>query len=311
MTEPLIVLFKELWVLTNTPYPKIPNLRVSNFNMKDVREADAFCTMNIDNPYSLNAPKRNPVYREINTTGKPVLVIESPVFRQNIILKRYAPNTVHRFGWDHFLNIGKFNNANSPSDRWEYFSKKQNLALKEWRDLKEHNEILIPLQKANDSSLISMIKKWGSQEAYLEWIVKELRYLYPNPIVIRPHPLYENRTKIDLSKLGLNVFISSNLRSSSTANGGEGLAKDLEKVFFVVGYNSNTLIETIMAGIPTVTIDKEAHSYSASLHSVRDIFLVDYRKSREQWLYDLSYTQWTHEEMENGKAWEHIKGVYF
>ncbi|HSG32529.1 MAG TPA: hypothetical protein VLB82_13415, partial [Thermodesulfobacteriota bacterium] len=208
---------------------------------------------------------------------------------------------------------GKFNNENSPPDRWEFWQKEQGLEVLPWRKPNLSGHILIPLQKENDSSLITLRNRWKTQGNYLDELILNLRKLFDNEIIIRPHPLYPDRTKMNRSTFQQfeNVKLSSNLKSSSTANGGEGLEEDLKDVAFVVGYNSNTLVETIMRGIPTVTIDKDAHSYKMSTHPNKIFSEPDYAKDRMQWLYDLSYTQWTSAEIERGKTWKHLKGVYF
>jgi hypothetical protein len=311
--EPQVVLFEELWVLKNEPYPKIPNLKVRKFNKTSLKEADAFVSMNIDNPASLNHRWRGPIFHGIKSTGKPVLYFESPVFRQNIKLKRYEINPYRRVGWDHFLRSGKFNNENSPPDRWEFWKKEQNLEIQDWRKPNKDGHILITLQKENDSSLISLRNRWGNQNNYVIELITSLRRYFENKIVIRPHPLYSDRTKLDRKIFSMfdNVELSSNLQSSSTANGGEGLEKDLEGISFIVGYNSNTLIETVMKGIPTVTIDSDAHSHPVSVAPNKIYDFNEYSKDRMQWLYDLSYCQWTDKEIQNGTTWAHLKRVYF
>lgn len=305
---PKIVLFKELWVLKGVPRPNIPGLVECSFNQQDLNSADAFLSMNTDNPYSLNARWRDPIFTAIKETGKPLLVMESPVFRKNLQLTKEGYSTVYRLGWDHYLANGKFNNKNSPSDRWEMFSKLQHLELKPLRPPNTKGNILIILQKPNDSSLKTMLDLWQTQEKYLTYVVDCIRKLYLNRIILRLHPLYKERFKINLSYLTDNIQISNNLKTESRANGGSGLAKDFEDTFFVFGYNSNTLIESVMEGIPTITTDPDAHSREVSV-PLYDVY--EETADRLQWVYDLSYTQWTLEELATTKPWDHLKGVYF
>ena len=129
--------------------------------------------------------------------------------------------------------------------------------------------------------------------------------------MIRPHFLYEDRTKIPKELLNENTTVSKNLKSSSTSFGGEGLDKDLSEARCVIGYNSNTLIETTLLGIPTITLDPLSHAYGVSNHSFTDYWNNYKRFERDQWAWDLSYMQWTWEEINTGSAWSHLKGIYF
>jgi hypothetical protein len=77
----------------------------------------------------------------------------------------------------------------------------------------------------------------------------------------------------------------------------------------VVGYNTSTLFESITDGIPTVSLDPDALTGPCSMplqlleNPPMDI-------DRTQWLYDMAYISWTMDELQQGVAWEHLKGKY-
>lgn len=90
---------------------------------------------------------------------------------------------------------------------------------------------------------------------------------------------------------------------AQSANLGELFAQ----ASLVVAHHSNACVEAIAAGCSV-----HCEQGAASLRSVP---LTDWKApklipGREQFLCDVAYTQWTVEEMRNGKAWNHMrKGV--
>lgn len=73
-------------------------------------------------------------------------------------------------------------------------------------------------------------------------------------------------------------------------------------------WNSTAAIEAVCMGIPTWTFDRGSMAWSVSRHTMRDFpFLED----RTIWASHLAYRQWTHEELESGEAWAHLKSYPF
>ena len=104
--------------------------------------------------------------------------------------------------------------------------------------------------------------------------------------VFRPHPRYPQQ------------FVKFN-RLNGSLSEALGLAK------MVVTYNSNSGVDAVLAGVPTVTYDEGAMAWDVTSHNVG--YLVT--PERNEWCYRMAYTQWSPEEISNGEAWEHLKGV--
>ena len=64
-----------------------------------------------------------------------------------------------------------------------------------------------------------------------------------------------------------------------------------------------------MDGIPTVSLDPDALTRPCSI-SIEQIEDPPMDIEREQWLYDMAYISWSMEEIQQGVAWEHLKGKY-
>ncbi len=66
--------------------------------------------------------------------------------------------------------------------------------------------------------------------------------------------------------------------------------------------NSSVAVKTVMAGIPTVTMDEGCMAWDVTGHSLKDIRTPD----RTLWAHALAWTQWSHDEIRDGKPIEHI-----
>ncbi len=85
------------------------------------------------------------------------------------------------------------------------------------------------------------------------------------------------------------------------------LADDLAGAKCAITWNSTASVETVIAGIPTVCLDRYAITWPVTSHS---IVAPLYRGEREQWAYDLAYRQYTLSELRDGTAWEYIERGY-
>jgi hypothetical protein len=83
------------------------------------------------------------------------------------------------------------------------------------------------------------------------------------------------------------------------------IEEDFKNAWAVVTFNSNSAVESVIAGIPSFVDD---HGSMAFEVSNRNLIYLDDPKTpeREQWAYNLAYCQWTHEEMRSGETWAHL-----
>lgn len=272
-------------------------------NKKDT--ADIFFQINV----LKNKFKGIEEYKFIQTTNKPYLVCESNLFRKNAFDIDHE-NCYYRLGWWHFLRNGIFNNSNSPSDRWEKIKQVQNLEVKDWRTKGDY--ILLALQKAGDSTLNTMYERYGTYYNWIDYAIKQIRLYTDRPILIRPHLKH---AKVPFDKFLSNsnkIFLSENFSKRTHIEGGASLEKDFDNAWAVVGYNSNTLVESSMAGIPTFPLDEDSVVWDVSNKNLlENIEKPNLDIDLTQWCYDASYMIWTRQELNNGAAWNHLKGVYF
>jgi hypothetical protein len=205
-------------------------------------------------------------WQEIN--GNKAIVIESGYIKRD---KYYS------VGYGGLNGRADFNNKDCPPDRW----KDLGLDLKDYRGQGEH--ILLCGQVPWDAAVQHIdYNKWCLD------VVDEIKSVTDRPIIFRPHP------KFSVGNVFTNVKTSNNAR----------LIDDLRNCWAAVALSSNALVESVIEGVPVFACDKGAMSLDVS----NDIIDLENPKlyNREQWAYNLAYTQWTREEMVEGLPWKHL-----
>ena len=143
-----------------------------------------------------------------------------------------------------------------------------------------------------DASLFGIDFEW-----WVKNTIQHLRRHTDRDIVFRDHPENKDQMKnlIDTYKWTKQVTYSN----SGTIN------DDLKNAHCTVAYTSGSSIDSIIAGIPVITCSEYNFLWPISSHSLED---VENPKcgEREQLLYDLAYTQWTVDEIKQGKPWQHL-----
>lgn len=107
-------------------------------------------------------------------------------------------------------------------------------------------------------------------------------------VVYRPHPLADS-----------GFCPPSATRSRMT------LTDDLAGAGLVVSWNSTASVESVLAGVPTVTFDEGAMAWPVTSHDLGEIT----RPDRHQWCADLAWAQFSLEELASGFAWEMVGGI--
>lgn len=183
-------------------------------------------------------------------------------------------------GWDGLNNSGCYYNQASESGRWH----KLGLSISPWRS-SHGKKVVLACQVPTDGSVSSIdIVEWCQR------MVSEIRGFTDREIIFRPHPLARSITP----------SISGATRSE------RDFREDLKESWAVVTYNSTSSGFAVLDGVPVFTFNDQSFAWDVSLHNVESIespLLCD----REQWAYDLAYTQWTLDEMRSGKAWDWLK----
>lgn len=181
-------------------------------------------------------------------------------------------------GYDGHNGRADFCNTKSSGDRWRRHRRR----MKAWNPGNEY--ILLIGQVPTDAAIAKInIEKWYDET--VTW----LKDITDIPIKFRPHPMTMQPVPIENPK-------ATNRQ----------LHRDIKNARCVVTFNSTFGVDSILAGIPVITVDQGSMVWSIASHDLADVTNPP-MPERKQWAHDLAYCQWSKEEIESGIAWEHLK----
>lgn len=188
-------------------------------------------------------------------------------------------------GWNGLGNRGIYPKAMDGGQRWKLLFSH---LMRDWKGFGDY--ILLIGQVEGDASL------YGLKGGFLQWTQEQtniIRNELGERVLFRPHPL--------VKRLGfpLNCPHGAELSESS-------LEKDLSRAKFCVVYNSTTSVESVLYGVPTITLDEGAMAWDVTAHNFYDE-PGSFKPDRTKWAHDLAWTQWTLEEIRSGEVWEHLR----
>ena len=221
-----------------------------------------------------------------NHRGK-VIVFETPLLNRTITQNHES----YRVGLNHFMRgLADFKNHNSTPDRFNSMG----IDIKSWRNKGEH--VLLVGQNMNDASLFGLNFEW--------WVENTIRMLLKNterPIVVRDHP--ENKELLKNVVADRFGYTNQVIYDTNT-----DIKDSFKNAHCTVSYTSGSSVDSLIAGVPVITCCEYNFLWPISSHSLTDVdspLLAD-NTVRKQLLYDLAWTQWSVNEIKEGKPWEHL-----
>jgi len=231
---------------------------------------------------------RKAIFDGQEKAGKDMLIMERG------FLKR---SDYFSLGFSNVNGRAEFYNHKSPSDRY----KELGIELSPWR-VKEDGIILLCGQVAWDTNVqhINYTKEKSKSKmikGYLNWLRDTAIYLsetYDKDVIFRPHPLFAKPSLYKEALAGVNIGWSD-----------RSLEKDLKDSYVCVAFNSNTLVDAAIMGVPIVAFDRGSMAYPISNNMKKLNKLKLYK--REQLLFDIAYSQWNSNEILKGIPWQRLK----
>jgi len=203
-------------------------------------------------------------------SGRQVLVME-----RGYIGDRFAWTSL---GWNGLNGRATFGRR---EDGGERFRAHHAGLMKPWRAGGSY--VLIAGQVPGDAALAGRcLRGWYEQQA-------QRAAAYGLPVKFRAHPLAYRRGGV------------SDVPGAESI-GGE-LADNLQRAALVITYNSNTAVESILAGVPTVAVDAGSMAWDVALPDLPKSLAVP-EPDRLTWAHRLAWNQFTLAEIESGFAWE-------
>lgn len=189
-----------------------------------------------------------------------------------------------RFAWS---SLG-WNGLNGRATRYQIsddparFADNFGSLLKPWKSGGDY--VLLIGQVPGDASLGGMdLGRWYEETS------QTASKAYGLPVRFRQHPVSVKRGH------------RCTLKHARAIDG--SLAEAFEGAAVVVTFNSNTAVESVVAGVPTVTLDMGSMAREVTAHKIGDLT----RPDRSAWAARLAWCQWQMVEIRSGAAWEHIR----
>jgi hypothetical protein len=212
-------------------------------------------------------------------TNRRVLVLDTGLLKSTRNRKG-DPDNYFQIGYDNIKGFGKYYTENCPDDRW----KQLQIEILPWRKQKANNNILIfgQLRFGIGSQHVDIHKFYKHTMSYLTSQEKRIFYIeHPNV----PQKFEHSKYRISY------VWDRTNRFSAIDA---------------AVGFSTNTIIESIVCGVPTIAMSRLSPAYNFCSNHIEDVNEIK-TFDREQFLYNLAYTQWTPHEMSDGHPWNFLR----
>lgn len=156
--------------------------------------------------------------------------------------------------------------------------------IKPWKDGGKY--ILILGQVTGDQSL-----KGRDLVPWYQQIAERARSRWKVPVYFRPHPM--GRQKGYSHVPGIENFPESSLDDA------------LSGALFTIAFNSNSCLDSILAGVPCYAGDKGTMAWDLCMRDITNIV----RPDREKVVHKIAWTQWSREEIEEGTPLKRLLNV--
>lgn len=177
-------------------------------------------------------------------------------------------------GWNGLNGRARFVTRDDPARFRQHF------ALQPWKTGGEY--ALLVGQVNGDASIrgVNML-------SWYETTAQGLK-LHGMPVYFRPHPL----ERVKVRPAGVPIMAGT-------------LAEAMSRAAVTVCYNSNTAVDSVVAGVPAIVADEGSMAWPVAGKSVGEII----RPDRDAWAARLAWCQWTLAEIRSGMAWEFVGGA--
>jgi hypothetical protein len=222
------------------------------------------------------------IMRHQKKTGNRHIVID-----RGYIYKRQEYWSV---GWDALNGRSNFCNQNMDDQRINEWGIKP----KPWKTNKQ-GFVLLCLQLPWDAAVINT-----HYPTYAKNTVDTLLSSTDREIVLREHPLISrggcSQLPIAHEHRDTVKHLAKNSRVRMSKN--TSIEDDFDQAWCVVSYNSNSTVDATLHGVPSFVLDRGSMTWCISRHDLE--IETPIKPDRHQWLCDLSYAQWSNEEIAKG-----------
>jgi hypothetical protein len=245
------------------------------------------------------------LYRKSLELEKDIMSVETPLIGRNEFKyssERGTPELYYRIGLNYvssFFNHNYFIPEEASPDRLNDIFRKTSTVMKPWR--KDGGHIIYAMQIPEDTSLLGLDVFSAAQ-----YDLTMLRKITNRPIFVSLHPGCSRRPKVmERNKRYLDSFYKiveitgSKIVDVSTDSLYDG-------AWCTVCYTSGTGYDSIMAGIPVITLSERSFVRPITSSTWYDV-VSPKMPDRLPWLSRIAYCQWTLAEVKNGTFKKHVE----
>lgn len=211
----------------------------------------------------------------------------------------------HRFGLDSPLGTGRYFNHNSDSKQFDlYKDLVPDLSFGDW---KKGSHVLVLAQNPIGFQF------QDENNTYVEWINKtidEIRKVTDRKIIVRMHPNSKPSNSVLHGGKGNRKLVTIARRDNveiSQLQGRLNFFEGLKDAHCCVTHSSSAAVDSIMFGVPTFVLSDRCIVH-AGLEQVweDDLSKIESitERDRTQWAYNMAYTSYTNEQLDEGKPAE-------
>ena len=162
------------------------------------------------------------------------------------------------------------------------------------------------LQLPGDASLRGI-----NMYEWTNYAIEKIRSVTDRPIIIRTHPAHSIKDSDEFHNLVSSVALSGSSDITFSLGRHKSFADNIAGAYCSVAYSSGSSVDSVLHGVPTVAADPGNFAWDISTNYLEDIEKIKLATKDDinQWLNNLSYSQWSPEEMHNGTAWKHLSSL--
>ena len=269
--------------------------------------SEYYCIWNNYNHYPFSTQQSGYffAYKKVLSSKKSLLCAETPLIGRHLFDKD-DPNCYYRVAFEFVstFDTKNFRLEGFEPDESRLVSMLSSLEItcSPWR--KSGSHILYAMQVPADTSLRGL-----DVFAAAQYDLLQIRLVSDRPIFITLHPkIFEEawaRDKFEKNKENLLGFLEVAKLVGANLDHGQSSKSLLKDCWCVVCHSSGFGIESILAGVPVITLSNGSFVRGITSHSLNDI---ESPWTGDIWpeLSRLAYCQWTLDEIKNGKTYEHL-----
>lgn len=196
-----------------------------------------------------------------------------------------------------FPNTGMYFDDDPDPIRWRQIARDMNIRLEDKKTT--GSNIVLCLQRDGGWSMGKInVKDWTVNT------ISQLRKYTDRKIIIRPHP--GDKKSVSTYLKDLNKIYDKD-KSVVLSSVDRKFDQDLRGAWAVVNHNSSSIVGAIIKGYSAFVTDPTSSQCAEVSNS--DLSNIEEPKEfdRQRWLERISMFHWKFSELENGKAWEHMR----